>query len=167
MRDIKVFVLNPYVSSAVQDSVECQYGIAVEDIEIVNGIFDPIKPKYVRIAQSKDISRLLAIQSGCDFAILHDNDLLNLYDTNYDEMVDFLKLNTLHGAVSLFRGSKDHVCDGVICIRREALRRLRFYNRECRISCHSVIDSLDAAGWLYSFLDDKIRIKQIKEANNE
>jgi hypothetical protein len=132
-------------------------------IYIIEDICEAVN-KREKIAHTKNRCKDFALTLHSDFVVFNDSDLKHLYETNFEEMMQFFKNNKEYGAVSLLRDRvKNHVCNGVTMFKYEALKVIDFGNSPYLPTCHCLFESLKKANFKFDYLDDKIRIEEIKE----
>jgi hypothetical protein len=158
---MKVFI--PYHEKIAQVASETKISIEKQsidtDVEIV--LCNPTG-KSMWKPYAKEICRGLMLSTGDEFTVINDCGAINLFNTNYAEMNDFLKLHDDYGAVSIREATgpqvnEQHICVGIIMFKKAALKETHFNIYPNRPSCESVMESLSKSGWKFSYLDNKIR----------
>lgn len=142
--------------------VEIEQSLEIE-IYIIHDICESDQ-KFERIAHTKNRCRDLAKILDSEFVVFNDSDLRHFYSTNFEEMKKFLEENKNFGAVALKRceTAKNHICNGVVMFRKNCLNYIKFDGNIYMPTCFPLRDSLLKNNFGYKYLDEKIRIEEIK-----
>jgi hypothetical protein len=144
------------------------------EIDVVDCTFDKFFSKRARIVMAKEKCKTHALADPGDFFIYHDRDILQLRPDNFSSMKKFLELYPDFGAVALCRDNvlpvgmvyepslNNHICSGVMMLRRTALEKVNFGNDPSRPTCFAVGKSLSDNGFKYGYVDDLPRIRHLK-----
>jgi hypothetical protein len=175
---MKIFIMTHHkkaVAQNVWESVVTQRGVSADDVRVVDCTFNDEIPKRQRIAKAKNKCLKIARRLKSTFIVIHDDDLLELYPDNLLTLEKFLIQNSSYGACALFRENRrttsvhyipkidNHICSGVVMIRPEALPIINFGDSEYRCTGHAVGKSLTDTGFLYGYVDNKLRIEHMRQ----
>ena len=130
---------NCYITTRTTVPADIMAAIDIQTLPCEKKIISRVYPdanKVFRILKSKEAARAMAVADNCDFAIIHEDDVLNLMDNNFQAMLDYLLKNENCGAVVLGRKNPTHVCCGVTMFRRKFLNDpTLFSNTRCAGVC--------------------------------
>lgn len=127
----------------------------------------PDKNKVHRILKSKQEAQRQAVADNCDFAIIHEDDILNLRDDNFKALHDYMVKNENCGAAVLGRKDRQHVCCGAMIVRRKFLDDPQLFTetRNCGV-CYSLDKYFKEQNAGYEQIDSIERIKHFYGRNN-
>jgi hypothetical protein len=145
----------------VLNSIEAQD--LFTEIIVVNCNFDKNMDHNRKVALAKELCKNRAIKEAEEFFIIHDSDIVNLFNDNYGKLYSFMIKNSDHAIASLRRKNSLHVCDSSAMFRK-SMSHLIEYNvcpvaNEC--SCDLVANSAKKYGFSYDYIDEVIRIKHL------
>jgi hypothetical protein len=100
-----------------------------------------------------------------EYAIMQDYDREHLYNTNYQDMKNFLDTHREYGAVSIsgLKGKKeeDHVDIGCVMYRNIVFMDLVFKNKYGRCLCNEITEQIRGMNKKFGYLDGITRTKEI------
>lgn len=150
------------VQDEVLNSIKMQ--ILPCEIEIVICNYDITINHDIRTAMAKEACKKRGMEETDDFFIIHDSDIVNLFEDNYNSMYDFILKNDNYGVVSLRRQNRNlnHICASSSIIRKNIANLIDYFiisppNRVC----DSVLESSKKNNFGYGYFDSLVRIKHI------
>ena len=117
--------------------------------------------KYEAIAKAKGEFQKQALSSEENIHVVHDDDIIHLYDNNLELMYNYLINNNVEAVTLLRNKAIHHICTGVMMIKRKALSIIDFDMFKRSPTCHGVKRSLDTNGYKIVYLDNITRIAHL------
>jgi len=134
------------------------------EFEILSNVFDD-KEKNMCIIKSKEACFDKAEKSDCEFVIIHEDDCIELFTDNFENMLKFLIANESYGAVALRRTPHPittHVCCGVMMIRKDFIKDKNMFSGNVGHICYDLINYFKTKGVGYGYIDKRQHLQQVE-----